>query len=129
MAWILIADDDDLVREVWAEVLTKAGHRTLEARTGRDALEFMGTVVPDLMILDLRMPDLSGTDVLHRLQHRPFLRRIPVLIISGFLDDERAGAELGLNIVARLPKPITLARLREVVASALSQPPHPLPSL
>ena len=86
----------------------------------------MGTVVPDLVILDLRMPDLSGTDVLHRLQHRPFLRRIPVLIISGFLDDERAGAELGLNIVARLPKPISLARLREVVASALSRPPPPV---
>ena len=129
MAWILIADDDDLVRKLWTEELTRLGHRTIEARTGRDALEIMETVVPDLVILDLRMPDVSGTDVLHRLQHRPYLRRIPVLIISGFLDDERAGADLGLNIVARLPKPITLARLREVVASALTRPPRSLPSV
>src|SRR5262249_59124396 len=128
MAWILIADDDDLVREPWTEELTRAGHRAIEARTGRDALEIMETVVPDLVILDLRMPDVSGTDVLHRLQHRPYLRRIPVLIISGFLDDERAGAELGLNIVARLPKPITLPRLPAVSASAPALPPPPLPS-
>src|SRR5262245_43480177 len=119
--WILVADDDDLVRQLWTEALAEAGYRTVEARTGREAIELMRTVVPALMILDLRMPDLTGGAVLQSIQARPILHRIPVLIISGFLEDEPA-VDLKLNIVARLAKPISLARLREVVASALDHP-------
>jgi CheY-like chemotaxis protein len=120
--WILVADDDDLVRQLWTEALSEAGYRTVEARTGREAIDLMRTVAPDLMILDLRMPDLTGGAVLQSIQARPVLHRIPVLIISGFLEDEPA-VDLKLNIVARLAKPISLARLREVVASALAHPP------
>ncbi len=118
--WILIADDDDLVRALWTEALDQAGYRTVEARTGRDAIELMRTVVPDLMILDLRMPELAGEAVLRHLEQSPILRRIPVLIISGFLDEEPAG-ELTMNVVARLPKPITLAQLKEAVAAGLAR--------
>jgi len=120
--WILVADDDDLVRQLWTEALSEAGYRMVEARTGREAIDLMRTVAPDLMILDLRMPDLTGGAVLQSIQARPVLHRIPVLIISGFLEDEPA-VDLKLNIVARLAKPISLARLREVVASALAHPP------
>jgi len=120
--WILVADDDDLVRQLWTEALSEAGYRTVEARTGREAIDLMRTVAPDLMILDLRMPDLTGGAVLQSIQARPVLHRIPVLIISGFLEDEPT-VDLKLNIVARLAKPISLARLREVVASALAHPP------
>ncbi len=120
--WILVADDDDLVRQLWTEALREAGYRTVEARTGREAIDLMRTVAPDLMILDLRMPDLTGGAVLQSIQARPVLHRIPVLIISGFLEDEPV-VDLKLNIVARLAKPISLARLREVVASALAHPP------
>jgi CheY-like chemotaxis protein len=120
--WILVADDDDLVRQLWTEALSEAGYRTVEARTGREAIDLMRTVAPDLMILDLRMPDLTGGAVLQSIQARPVLHRIPVLIISGFLEDEPA-VDLKLNIVARLAKPISLARLREVVASTLAHPP------
>jgi CheY-like chemotaxis protein len=120
--WVLVADDDDLVRQLWTEALSEAGYRTVEARTGREAIDLMRTVAPDLMILDLRMPDLTGGAVLQSIQARPVLHRIPVLIISGFLEDEPA-VDLKLNIVARLAKPISLARLREVVASALAHPP------
>ena len=116
--WILVADDDDLVRQMWTEALNEAGYRTVEARTGREAIELMWMVAPDLMILDLRMPDLTGGAVLQSIQARPIFHRIPVLIISGFLEDEPA-VDLKLNIVARLAKPISLARLREVVAAAL----------
>ena len=127
MAWILIADDDDLVRALWTESLTQAGYRTIQARSGREAIELIRTVVPDLVILDLRMPDLSGDDVLRHLQGTPILCRIPVLIISGFLDDDQVGTDLGLNIVARLPKPIGLSRLRALVAESLAGPTRSLP--
>jgi CheY-like chemotaxis protein len=120
---IVVADDDDAVRKVWTLALTRAGYRTIESRTGRGAVDFMGTLQPDLLILDLHMPDLSGDDVLAHLREAPVLRQIPVLIVSGFLADKAAGAELGLNIVGRLQKPQLPTALLEAVRTALAGRP------
>jgi DNA-binding response OmpR family regulator len=117
--WILVADDDPAVRELWVESLTRAGYRVLSADNGLDALGLMQAIVPDLMILDLRMPGLSGEDILRELRGSATLRRIPVLIISGFLDSDSSVGD-GLNIVARLPKPIRVRSLLEAVAAGLS---------
>jgi CheY-like chemotaxis protein len=120
--WVLVADDDRPVRELWIEALTLAGYRTLQAENGHDAIELMRTVVPDLVLLDLRMPGLTGGEVLQYLLGSPVLRRIPVLIISGYLDDEQTGDSLGLNIVGRLSKPLTVPQLEEAVWAALAAP-------
>lgn len=120
--WILVADDDRLVREMWCEVLAHAGYRVLSAEDGYEAVDLMRAVIPDVMILDLRMPGFSGTKVLRHLQDSSLLRRIPVLIVSGFLGDERAHESLGLNVVARIPKPVSNSRLLEAVRSALVTP-------
>lgn len=116
--WILVADDDPAVRELWVEGLTRAGYRVLSADNGLEALGLMQAIIPDLMILDLRMPGLSGEDILKELRGSAMLKRIPVLIISGFLDGDPSVGE-GLNIVARLPKPIRMSSLLETVAGAL----------
>jgi CheY-like chemotaxis protein len=102
LRWIVIADDDDLVRTIWAEVLTGAGYRVLEAPSGKTALDLTSSVVPDLLILDLRMPGLSGEEVLQHLDRSPLLRTIPVLIVSGFLESDPHDG-FGLNIVGTLP--------------------------
>ena len=118
MAWILIADDDPLVREVWADALGRVGYRTVQAQDGREAIALMTKVLPDLMILDLRMPGLSGHEVLQRIRERPDLARIPVLIISGF-SDEASKSSAGLNIVGRLQKPQALTDMLAAVRTAL----------
>jgi CheY-like chemotaxis protein len=120
--WVLVAADDRLVRELWVDALTGAGYRTLQAENGHDALELMRAVVPHLVLLDLRMPGLTGGEVLQYLLGSPVLRRIPVLIISGYLDDEQTGDSLGLNIVGRLSKPLTVPQLEEAVWAALAAP-------
>jgi len=117
--WILVADDDSAIRELWVEALTRAGYRVLSADNGLEALGLMQAIIPDLMILDLRMPGLSGEDILKELRGSAMLKRIPVLIISGFLDGDLSVGD-GLNIVARLPKPIRTRNLLEAVAAALS---------
>jgi CheY-like chemotaxis protein len=66
------------------EALREAGYRPIEATTGREALELMRTVVPELVVLDFRMPDLSGQEFLASLRHSPALWQTPVLIISGY---------------------------------------------
>src|SRR5262245_52789230 len=119
MPWILIADDDDVVRSLWAETLDRAGYRTVEAGTGQAAIELMRTVIPDVLIRDRHRPAPAADPVLQHLKQSPILRRIPVLIISGFLAEEPASA-VTMNVIARLPKPISLARLKEAVAVGLA---------
>jgi CheY-like chemotaxis protein len=131
--WIVVTEDYDALRELWTMVLTRAGYRVLGARNGREALDLMRTVVPDLVTLDLRMPDMGGPAFLKVLADSPVLGRIPVLIVSGFLEDEAPGTSLGLNIVGRLSKPVRPADLVAAVQAALksSGPPHvgmPMPA-
>ena len=118
--WILIADDDALVRALWAEALTKAGFRVLEANTGRETMDILHAVVPDLLLLDLHMPELSGEDVLVRLRVIATLQSLPVLIISGFLEDEQ-DAGRGPNIVGRLAKPRPVRALIAAVREAVQR--------
>jgi CheY-like chemotaxis protein len=129
--WILVADDDDAIRVLWTRVLTRPGYRVLPARNGREALDLMRTVVPDLLILDLRMPEMNGDEVLDALGKSPILERIPVLIVSGVLEDESPRRSVGLNIVGRLPKPMRAADLVAAVEAGLgtARPPSnpPLP--
>src|SRR5262245_19919736 len=118
--WILVADDDDSIREQWTLVLTRAGYRVLTARNGRDALDLMRAVVPDLLILDLHMPEMSGQAVLEAFGKSPVFERIPVLIVSGFLEDESPQESSRLNIVGRLPKPMRSADLVEAVRAGVA---------
>jgi CheY-like chemotaxis protein len=120
--WIVVAEDQDGVRDLWCEALTRAGHRVVGARNGFEALDLIRSVVPDLVLLDLRMPGLSGPEFLRYLGSSPALRRIPVLIVSGYLADED-GAGMGLNVVGRLPKPLPIRELQETVHLALDHPP------
>ena len=85
----------------------------------------MRSVVPALIILDFRMPEGSGPAFLAVLQGSPVFQKVPVLIISGYLEDEPPRASLGLNIVARLPEPPRLAEVLGAVETALATPPPP----
>jgi CheY-like chemotaxis protein len=120
--WILIADDDPVIRDLWTAALRRAGYRTATARDGGEALDRMRMLLPDLMILDLRMPELGGTAVLELVRQRPALAQIPVLIISGFLDEEPV-LDHGLYIVGRLPKPQPLEAVVQAVRAALARRP------
>jgi CheY-like chemotaxis protein len=118
--WIVVTEDYHPIRELWTLVLTRAGYRVLGARNGREALDLMRTVVPDLVTLDLRMAEMDGPAFLKVLAESPVLCRIPVLIVSGFLEDEPPQMSFGLNIVGRLSKPLRPADLVAAVEAALA---------
>jgi CheY-like chemotaxis protein len=123
--WILVADDDPVLRALWVAVLSGAGYRTVEATTGREAVELMRTVVPNLVILDLRMPELTGQEVLAYVRSLPVVQEIPVLVVSGH--PEESGG-IGLNVVDRLAKPLDAATFLRAVQQALAgvrRPPRP----
>ncbi len=79
---ILIIDDSKLVLKVTSDILHKDGHNIITAQTGKDGLELARTGNPDLIILDIVMPDMDGYDVLKELKKDEFTKNIPVIMYS-----------------------------------------------
>lgn len=79
---VLIVDDSDKNRKLARDVLHAAGLRTLEAARGSEAIALAASCRPDVILLDLRLPDMDGTDVARGLRGQPATGRIPVVALS-----------------------------------------------
>lgn len=79
---ILVADDDAAKRLAIARILQQADYEVLQATGGVEALDLAQTAAPDLVLLDVEMPDLSGTDVCRQLRAEPATTTLPVLYLS-----------------------------------------------
>jgi CheY-like chemotaxis protein len=119
---ILIIDDDEISRYLLKGVLGNGGYRLLEARGGNEGLRLAKKSKPDLIILDLSMPDLSGFEVLDQLKMDPKTQQIPVVIYtSQRLDSkERARLQTAADIVPKetQSRELTEARFAEALARA-----------
>ena len=119
---ILIIDDDEISRYLLKGVLGNGGYRLLEARGGNEGLRLAKESKPDLIILDLSMPDLSGFEVLDQLKMDPETQKIPVVIYtSQRLDSkERARLQAAADIVPKeaQSRELTEARFAEALARA-----------
>jgi CheY-like chemotaxis protein len=80
---VLMVDDDEAVRDHLGRAIRQAGWKVLEADNGRTALDLLETEVPDLVLLDLIMPELDGFGFLAELRARPDGRAIPVVVLTG----------------------------------------------
>jgi len=94
VAHILVADDDAHIREIVSFALERAGHRVREARDGREALAAFEQEAPDLVVLDIVMPEEDGLDVCRRIREHS---AVPILFLSSRDDelDRVLGLELG----------------------------------
>lgn len=108
---ILIVEDDETLRGIIVRNLTARGHRISEAATAAEALKLAGQVRPDLVLLDINLPDRSGWDVLRDLRARG--AEPPTVIISAV----RIKAErlMEFRPVAYLPKPFPIEALLRLV--------------
>lgn len=87
----LVVDDDPLNRDVLERYLSRRGHQVIMAEHGRHALELLAAARVDVILLDLRMPEMDGLETLKHLKADPALRDIPVLVMS-------AGDELDIAV-------------------------------
>ncbi|MEW6263709.1 MAG: response regulator [Thermodesulfobacteriota bacterium] len=94
---ILIVDDDLLVHKLLSAVLKGAGYEILEAYGGREAVAIVKTNHPDLIMLDIMMPEMNGFDTIRSLKSDPDIADIPVIFLSAKTDssDKVRGLELG----------------------------------
>ncbi len=116
-AVIVVADDEDLQRETLAGVLTKAGHRVVPASRGEAAVEAVERETVDLVITDLRMPGISGLDVVK--QVKALQPDVAVVVLTAFGTVEGAVEAMKAGAADYLSKPLDLDELELVVARAL----------
>jgi CheY-like chemotaxis protein len=115
---ILLAEDDLDIRDAVQDVLEEIGCDVIPARTGKQALDFLShdpRSPPDMVILDLMMPLVTGWQVLEVIQRDPALAKIPVLILTAATQDRPSG------VAALLQKPFQIQVLLETVQRLLQK--------
>jgi CheY-like chemotaxis protein len=117
---ILVADDEPEVVNLVRTLLEWQRYSVLDAVDGREALQQARRMVPDLILLDVRMPRMSGLAVLEKLQADPLTADIPVIMLSVVTTYTEVRAALQRGAVAYLSKPFELKEMLELVQRVLS---------
>jgi DNA-binding NtrC family response regulator len=126
MADLLIVDDDLDMADLLAEVLRADGHEVRVAGDGAEGLRLIQTKTPDLVLLDVEMPILTGPDLAHALLvHDLGLETIPLVLSSGILQLDKIADEVGTPYF--LAKPYGFDALNQLLASALTERRAPSP--
>jgi CheY-like chemotaxis protein len=117
---ILLVEDNNEVRELLALFMKRLGYKVFEATTGVEAIDLASTVHPDLIMMDLRLPEMNGTEATASLKANPSTRDIPLLVItaSGATTDRRRALDAGAAEI--LLKPIDVTTLSNVLRRYLS---------
>jgi two-component system phosphate regulon response regulator PhoB len=129
LATVLVVDDEPDIREVLQYNLRSSGHEPVLAATGKEGLELCRRQRPDLVILDVMLPDISGTEICSKLKADPSTRAVPIIMLSARGDevDRVVGLELGADDY--LTKPFSVRELLLRVRAVLRRPALPAPSL
>ena len=122
MARILVIEDEELLRNLYAELLEMKGFKVDTSTDGQHALDFLKEKKPDLMLLDVNMPNLDGVEFLKKINSDDRFNKIPVLLITGVVQVEKISACLDLGAVGYIEKansPIEVMSKIEMVLGAL----------
>lgn len=119
---ILVVEDNELNLKLFCDLLRAHGYQAEPIRDGREAVERARGFAPDLVVMDIQMPHVSGLELIEQLKGDPELRRTPIMAVTAYAakgDEERiraAGAE------GYVSKPISVVRFVEAVQALLAAP-------
>jgi len=121
---ILLAEDNERLAEMLRKFLESLGHQVLSAANGVSALATLERGGIDLLVLDLKLPGMSGIELLQRMHKDPALKGVPVIISTGvYRGEQYAQAARKLGVKAYLEKPYTKDAFVAAVRDALQEPP------
>jgi len=118
---ILLVDDCAEDASMYAEFLIAAGFRVTTATNGSEAVIRTLSAAPDLIVMDLEMPGISGWDATRLLRSDQRTRAIPIIALSGFYDTPAVMRAISAGCGRFVPKPCLAAELESVVRSTLAR--------
>ncbi len=118
---VIIVDDDADTAEMFAEMMRVGGYRIVKTSRGSHATQIIAAEKPDIVILDIMMPDISGLEVLRFMRREPNLRKIPVILVSAksMPSDIKVGMEAGAS--RYFTKPVSFIDLRKAVDELVTE--------
>jgi two-component system cell cycle response regulator DivK len=112
---VLIVEDNELNMKLFNDLLEASGYRTLQTRNGFDAIELARKHRPDLILMDIQLPEVSGLDVTRWIKEDDELKSIPIIAVTAFAmkgDEERIRAG---GCEAYISKPISVTKFLETI--------------
>jgi DNA-binding response OmpR family regulator len=123
MAWrVLVVDDETEMVNMIRERLTMAGYEIMTATSGAEALVLAHRNKPDLILMDVSMPDFTGVNVLQQVRAKDHTKKIPIIFMSGLIVEEIEDRchDAGIMDFQMVTKPINFEELLRMMKSALS---------
>lgn len=119
---VLIVEDNELNMKLFNDLLEANGYETVQTRSGTEAVELARSTRPDLILMDIQLPGVSGLDVIRWIKAEEELKAIPVIAITAFAmkGDEEKIRQGGCE--AYLSKPISVVKFLETVRSYVPGP-------
>jgi two-component system cell cycle response regulator DivK len=116
---VLIVEDNELNMKLFNDLLEAHGYITIQTRDGMEALQLAAEKRPDLIVMDIQLPEVSGLDVTRQLKQDPELRHIPIIAVTAFAmkGDEEKIREGGCEDY--IAKPISVTKFLETVQKYL----------
>jgi len=120
---VLIIEDEEDAAELFAEMMRVSGFRVVKTSKSTPAISLMSSEKPDVILLDIMMPEISGLDILRQMRREPELANIPVIVITAksMPSDIKNGMEAGASTY--LTKPVGFLELKDAVERALTSRP------
>lgn len=122
MPRILVVDDDEIFLDAVTKNLVAEGFQVVTAINGKQALEFFNEQNPDLIISDIRMPEMDGVELIKAIRTKS---RVPMILMTGFAEimETKAAYDLGANEF--IPKPFKFEELSAAIGRCLNSKPTP----
>lgn len=117
---ILAVDDENDVLLIIKTALISEGFEVKTASGGADALSIAADFVPDLMILDMMMPEMTGFEVLKQMREQSALKQVPVIMLTGVADKEKIREAINVGVSYYIVKPFEFHDLISKVKLAIS---------
>ena len=112
---VLLVDDDPVVRILLGEFLSSRGHEVASMASGEECFNHLAEQIPDILVLDYQMTNISGLEVLKTLRADPRTKDIPVILLSANNDTEKTANKQNVHADHYLLKPFELAEMAEMI--------------
>jgi CheY-like chemotaxis protein len=118
---ILVIEDYADAREFLAVLLYRKGYKVVQASNGQDGLLMARKINPDLILMDLALPEMDGVEVARRIHATPGLSQIPIFVVSAYLNSEIEAEIRAAGCVEMFGKPFDVESLLETIGITLGE--------